>query len=104
VNTQENFPCGASPSRAAGLRLHIFGRVQGVGFRYWAYKQALRLQIRGWIRNEADGTVSCECYGTEDAVKDFTETLRKGPPYGRVDKIETSPASQTSARKGFEIT
>jgi acylphosphatase len=75
-----------------------------VGFRYWAYKQAQRLKIRGWIRNEADGTVSCECQGTEDALKAFTEALRTGPPHGRVDKIDVGKAPAGIGYRQFEIT
>ena len=71
--------------------LRISGRIQGVGFRAWACRQALRLGVTGWVRNEADGTVSCECRGKEEALAAFTEALRKGPPLARVDKIDIRP-------------
>jgi acylphosphatase len=88
----------------AGRRLRVFGRIQGVGFRYWAYKQALRLGIRGWIRNEKDGTVTVECQGPESAVAAFIACLRKGPPQARVDKIDITETLSPRAYRQFEIT
>jgi acylphosphatase len=101
----ENSPDSSSGSpETTSLCLRVFGRIQGVGFRFWAYKQALRLNIRGWIRNEADGTVSCECQGQPDAVKAFTEALRRGPAGARVDRIEAGPVPRGRIHGRFEIT
>ncbi|MCL1817820.1 MAG: acylphosphatase [Spirochaetaceae bacterium] len=86
-----------------GLYLRVFGRIQGVGFRAWTRRQALRLGVTGWVRNEADGTVSCECRGTEEALAAFAETLRRGPPLARVDKIDMRRVSGTPAHRRFEI-
>jgi acylphosphatase len=88
----------------AGRRLRIFGRIQGVGFRYWAYKQALKLGIRGWIGNERDGTVTVECQGPESAVAAFIARLREGPPQARVDKIDITETVPSRAYRQFEIT
>ena len=85
------------------LGFRVSGRIQGVGFRAWVQRQALRLRITGWVRNEADGTVSCECRGTQEALEAFTEALRRGPPLARIDKIDTCRVSGTAASKRFEI-
>jgi acylphosphatase len=85
------------------VRLRIFGRIQGVGFRYWAAHEAVRLRVTGWIRNEADGTVSCECQGQAGAVNAFVEALRGGPPGARVDKLEINTAPAGTAWRRFEI-
>jgi acylphosphatase len=101
VNAQGAAPRGASSQET--LRLRVFGRIQGVGFRSWACQNALRLKIRGWVRNETDGTVSCECQGPADALEVFTAALRRGPPYARVGRIEVSPVAQAQTYRGFEI-
>ena len=85
------------------LCLFISGRIQGVGFREWTRRQALRLGVTGWVRNETDGTVSCECYGTMEALEAFTQALRKGPPLARVDKIDIRRTSEAHAYEHFEI-
>ncbi|MDR1625546.1 MAG: acylphosphatase [Spirochaetia bacterium] len=85
------------------MRLRVFGRIQGVGFRSWAYRHALRLGIRGWVRNEADGTVICECQGQADALQVFTAALRRGPPFARVDRIEANQIPPARKYHAFEI-
>ncbi|MDR1902236.1 MAG: acylphosphatase [Treponema sp.] len=87
-----------------GFLLRIFGRIQGVGFRCWTQKQAQRLRVNGWVRNEADGSVTCECCGPEDTLQIFIKALRSGPPRARVDKIDVTPVCRAAAPRGFEIT
>ena len=72
-------------------RLHaaIRGRVQGVGFRWFALDTAESLGLTGWVRNLKDGSVEAEAQGTEEALKEFVERLRTGNPAARVDSIET---------------
>lgn len=104
MDAQENFPRGGAAREIENRRLRIFGRIQGVGFRSWTYQHALRLNIRGWVRNEADGTVSCECQGQGDAIKAFTAALRRGPPFARVERIDIASLPHTRVYRGFEIT
>ena len=44
-------------------RYQIYGRVQGVGFRYTVVQAANALGLTGWVRNERDGTVTTELQG-----------------------------------------
>lgn len=78
-------------------RLHVTvrGRVQGVGFRWFASDTAESLGLTGWVRNLKDGSVEAEAQGTEEALVEFVERLRTGNPAARVDSIET----QTRAAK-----
>lgn len=57
-------------------RLHIYysGAVQGVGFRFTAERVAIGLDIKGWVRNLADGRVETVIEAPETALKEF---LRK---------------------------
>jgi len=76
----------------AEKRLHAFisGRVQGVGFRYYAQKRAELYGITGWVRNLPDGRVEVLAEGDEELLKEFLKDLKKGPPLARVDGIEVS--------------
>ena len=66
------------------VRLLISGRVQGIGFRYWAESEAKRLGLDGWVRNIADGTVEILAIGDREALGQLAEACRHGPPSARV--------------------
>jgi acylphosphatase len=69
----------------------IHGRVQGVGFRWWARHQARSLGLRGSVRNSPDGTVEIVLAGPPQAVDDMTERLKVGPPAAHVRRLEEIP-------------
>jgi len=62
------------------LRIRVCGRVQGVGFRYWALRAARNLSLSGWVRNEDDGSVSAHCEGPAEDLSAFVALLRQGKP------------------------
>lgn len=55
------------------IRKHIlfYGRVQGVGFRYYAVNKANQLGLTGWVRNLPDGTVEMEAQGCEEQIDEL---------------------------------
>lgn len=69
-----------------GFRIH--GRVQGVGFRWWARRTAERLGVAGSVRNMSDGTVEVRAAGSPDAMREFETRLRRGPRAAFVERIE----------------
>ena len=71
----------------------IQGRVQGVGFRWWALRTAERLELRGTVRNAPDGSVEIVAAGTAEAIDAFADLLSTGPPSARVDDILALPAA-----------
>ena len=71
-------------------RLRITGRVQRVGYRAWAIEAAMRLRLRGWVRNRADGSVEALVIGADDAVAAMIEACRQGPFAARVTNIAVS--------------
>ena len=76
------------------VRATIQGRVQGVGFRYSARSEALRVGVCGFVRNEPDGSVYVEAEGEMTAVEAMLVWLRKGPPGSNVTRVDvrrTSP-------------
>jgi acylphosphatase len=66
----------------------VRGRVQGVGFRYSALNKARSLGLKGWVRNEADSSVSLRFEGNETDCEDFLEWLAVGPPSASVSSVE----------------
>jgi acylphosphatase len=82
-------------------RLHIFGQVQGVGFRYHLGEQARRLGISGWVRNRRGGSVEAVIEGTPEAVEALLVWARRGPPAAQVERVEVSAAEGTFA--DFEL-
>ena len=70
------------------LHVQIRGRVQGVGFRYAAYRQAQALGLTGWVRNVVDGSVEAEFEGSRPRLEEMQSWCEIGPPYAQVDAVE----------------
>lgn len=75
------------------LLLRIAGRVQGVGYRAWAVREAHRLGIAGWVRNCSDGRVEALVSGPCEAVDRFILAAQEGPPGARVTELCDEPAA-----------
>ena len=73
-------------------RLRVTGVVQGVGFRWFAFRAARRLELAGWVRNDPDGSVEVLVEGSEAAVDRFVEELRTGPEGASVSEVRRSAA------------
>ncbi len=85
------------------VRLRITGRVQGVGFRWFAREEARELGLAGRVKNLPDGSVEVVAVGTVRALESLRETLRKGPPGARVQEIEEQELALLPNERGFEI-
>lgn len=73
-----------------GLRVHITGIVQGVGFRPFVYNLATRLDLKGWVRNTSAG-VDIEVDGDKGTLDCFLKSLRdEAPPLSRIDEFSAS--------------
>lgn len=71
-------------------RALLRGRVQGVGFRFFAADWAERLGLGGYARNLPDGSLEIVAEGEEEAVRHFLEVMRRGPRSARVEGMEVS--------------
>lgn len=83
------------------VRLNIEGRVQGVGYRWWAVSQARRLGLDGWVRNRTDGTVELLAIGAPDAIDQLVQACRTGPTGAAVTSVARHPAEDDGSR-GFQ--
>lgn len=70
------------------VRIRVSGLVQGVAFRHYARREAVRLGISGWVRNRVDGSVELECAGSRDAVERLLHWLHQGPPRAWVERVD----------------
>lgn len=86
-----------------GIIIKVYGRVQGVFFRHSARLKAEELGLRGFARNETDGSVALTAEGEEETLRKFLEWCRRGPPLARVDEIKIEWQETTEKFKRFEI-
>jgi acylphosphatase len=84
-------------------RFLIGGRVQGVGFRFFAEAQAAVEGVHGFVRNLEDGRVEVVVEGDEEAVDRVERALRRGPAGARIDAFMVEPSSPTRRATGFMI-
>ncbi len=91
-----------SASMTRGRRYLVAGRVQGVGFRYFAHAAAAKHQVTGFVRNLRDGRVEVRAEGTAASLAAFELELRTGPAGARVDRMHAEDEPSTGCEQ-FEI-
>lgn len=84
-------------------RYLIRGRVQGVGYRAFAQREAVRLGLRGWVRNLDDGSVEALAAGAAARLDEFAGALHRGPRWADVRGVECHEEPAASAPPGFSI-
>jgi acylphosphatase len=75
------------------VSIKVSGRVQGVFFRASTKKKADEVDIKGYVRNEPDGSVYIEAAGEEANLKTFIDWCHQGPPNARVTGCEIKEAA-----------
>jgi acylphosphatase len=81
----------------------ICGRVQGVGYRYFTQRIALRLGVRGWVRNHPNGDVEVYAQADGAVLASFREELEHGPAGAAVDTVREEAAVRMDRYSSFEI-
>ena len=84
-------------------RYFISGRVQGVGFRFFAEAQAAVEGLHGWVRNLPDGRVEVLLEGDRDAVDRAESRLRRGPAGARIEEFSVEDTAPGGRATGFSI-
>jgi len=88
--------------RLAARRWFIRGRVQGVGYRYFAQYAASSLGLTGYARNLDDGRVEVYAAGPEPKLSEMSGMLHHGPRWADVHAVEELEA-EVETRASFEI-
>ena len=71
--------------------VRVTGRVQGVSFRFYAEREAARLGVAGWVRNEPDGSVAAHVEGDAVDVDAFVGWCHDGPSMAYVEHVDVRP-------------
>lgn len=82
----------------------INGRVQGVGYRYFAQSAAQSLGLTGAVRNLADRRVELVAEGAETDLKKLLKRLQEGPALARVSSLDVDWRPARGEFRGFDIT
>ncbi len=85
------------------LHLFVTGRVQGVGFRYFIQREAVRLGLTGWVRNVPDGRVEVDAHGERERLDDLLRAARRGPQLSHVTDVAAEWGSVESTASAFVI-
>jgi acylphosphatase len=84
-------------------RFIVRGRVQGVGFRYFAVRAARAAGVNGTVQNLADGTVEAIAEGMPGAIAEFRRELERGPSYAKVSRVDEIEMQPTGRYSGFDV-
>lgn len=90
-------------SEVSQFRARIVGRVQGVGFRYFAQREATRLGLKGWVRNLSGGDVEVVAQGPEDVLQEMLRSLREGPALAWVQNVVVDWQAADKSLLTFEV-
>lgn len=83
--------------------IRIHGKVQGVGYRFFATRVARRLGLKGSIQNLRDGTVEALVEGDKDKIDEWIEELKEGPRYAEVTQIDQETKDFTGRLGDFDV-
>ncbi len=84
------------------FNIHIYGRVQGVGFRYHAKQIARMHKLKGFVKNMYDGSVYIEAEGEIEKLTEFIKWCQKGPGFSTVDNVDVEE-DELKNFKEFEV-
>jgi acylphosphatase len=85
------------------VKLLIKGVVQGVNFRYYTRREALRCHVTGWVRNLPDGSVAAVFEGEEEEVENLVRWCRQGPDSAQVSELIVQPEDYRGEFQSFSI-
>ncbi len=82
-------------------KIHFYGQVQGVGFRYTARWAARALNLTGWVKNEPDGSVTMEVQGFEDSINRMLQRLHDDS-YIRIERMVSEEIPALEKERSFK--
>lgn len=94
---------GSSPRTVVRLDAVVRGRVQGVGYRVFALREAMTLDVAGFVANQSDGSVRVVAEGPTRVLEALVARLEDGPPAGWVDAVAVRWEPARGIGPGFRI-
>ena len=85
------------------LHAYVHGWVQGIGYRYFVVNNALALGLRGYTRNQSDGSVEVLAQGTRSALERLLTMLQQGPSAAEVSEERIQWGQPTEHLSGFHV-
>jgi acylphosphatase len=85
------------------LHAYVHGWVQGIGYRYFVENNALALGLRGYTRNQSDGSVEVLAQGTRSALERLLTMLQQGPSAAEVSEVRIQWGQPTEHLSGFHV-
>ncbi len=85
------------------VHVKIFGDVQGVGFRQVTQFRASNMGVKGWVKNNQDGSVEAVFEGDDNNVDDMVEFCKIGPPGSHVERTEITEEKYSAKFNDFRI-
>ena len=87
----------------SAVKIIVKGRVQGVGYRWFALNNAEKFGIKGFVKNLYNGNVEVFAEGEDADLLKFIEKLKEGPPFSNVADIETDYKDFEGRFKEFKV-
>ena len=85
------------------LHAKAFGRVQGVGFRFFVKENARKIGLKGWVKNCSDGSVELEAFGDRKSLELLLKILQEDSGFASVERIEQEFSSKKCGFEEFSI-
>lgn len=85
------------------IKFRVEGLVQGIGFRYFVFRNATLLGLKGYVRNEYDGSVVGVALGSEENILQLKQLLKIGPERSRVQNATFEECEANIEFSVFEI-
>jgi acylphosphatase len=81
----------------------ISGKVQGVGFRYWLQRLAIKKNICGWVKNKTSGDVEALIIGREKEIQELIKLCETGPSSAKINYVQINNYNKDYIKKDFDI-
>lgn len=88
---------------SVGAEIRVEGQVQGVGFRFYSHRLASGLNLKGWVKNDYDGSVVVRAEGDRSQIEELISGLKVGPRTAIVNDVKITWLPFSGKFKDFEI-
>ena len=102
-HTSAKEPDGTGDHEPIRVHVTVSGRVQGVGYRYFAVTAARRLGVTGWVRNLSNGDVELEAQASRPVLREFLAAVKSGNEWSRVQDVEVMAVPVDPAERNFTV-